>query len=227
MRKAIFLSACILFVCAGHAQLWITPEAGINRSVFRTDASTNELLTSAINGVQGGVLVTKNWSGTKSILDYLFVQTGLEFAQKGSYRARGYQSQYGSNTTTKLMYLQAPFNAGVNVKVYRDFGVIASAGLYIAYGISGTDKGSLQDISGTSTVNRKVTFTNNASNDINKTSIRPFDNGYNLSAGITYKSVMLKANYSLGTGNVSPTSSSIRYQNEVLNVSLGYTIRLK
>jgi hypothetical protein len=227
MRKTVIFLAFIFLACKLPAQWFVTPEAGYNRSIFYTDAPTTQIVTSSISGFQAGALVTKKWEKTKSWLDYLFVQSGLEFAQKGSYQGRGYQSVYGSNSNIKLAYIQAPLNVGVNVKIYHDLGVMASAGLYLAYGVSGTDKGTTQDISGSSNIDRNITFTSTGiKGDNSKTYIKPWDNGYNLAAGFTYKNLLLKTTFSLGTGNISPVSDT-RYQNEVWNFSLGYTIRVK
>jgi hypothetical protein len=204
----------------GFAQITITPEIGVNNSIFNNTADPSQITTSAIKGSQVGALITDTWK------KWFFLQSGLTYEQKGSYQGRGYQALYGSNSNIKLNYLQVPLNAGIAYTFYKGIGFIASAGFYAAYGISGTDKGSLQDISGSGNFDRNVNFVNsNTVADFNKTYIKRFDVGYNVAGGLTYKSVQLKTTYSKGSGNVFAVGSTL-YRNEVWNFSLGYSIKL-
>ncbi len=221
MKKAIFIVLLVIAANTGFAQITITPEFGYNKSTFFTTAPSSQTSTSPLNGYQFGALVTKTWKGL------YFLQTGLQFAQKGSYQGRGSQTPYGSNTDVKLNYLQAPINAGLHIKVYKEFGVNVSAGLYGAYGLSGTDKGTSLDIYGPGSINRKVSFSQTvATADNSKTYIKRFDGGYNLSAGFFYKDIEVKTVYSKSNGNISPVGTS-NYKNEVWNVSVGYSFKLK
>lgn len=212
----------MLMLAANHsfAQLTITPELGYNRSVFFTTAPANQISTSSLDGFQAGALITKTWKGL------YFIQTGLQFAQKGSYQGRGTQATYGSNTNIKLNYLQAPVNVGVHLKLWKDFGANVSAGLYGAYGISGTDKGTSMDINGAGTVNRKISFDETvAAPDNSRTYIKTLDGGYDLSAGLFYKNIEFKTVYSKSSGNISPVGST-SYKNEVWNFSVGYVFAI-
>ncbi len=220
MRKAIVLFLFSIPVSRSFAQLTITPELGYNKTDFFTTAPSNQIVTTPLNGFQAGALITRKWK-------LFFLQSGLEFAQKGSYQGRGFQAPYGSNTNIKLSYLQAPLNVGAHIKIYKGLQAIASAGVYLAYGLSGTEKGTSQDINGSSTIDRQITFSSSVTTaDNTKTFIKPFDSGYNFSAGLSYANVELKTVYSKSSGTVSPIGSS-NYRNEVWNFSVGYAFVIK
>ena len=222
MKKKLLI--LILFVTAlqrGFSQLTITPEIGYNKTMFNTTAPGTQIVTSPLNRFQIGGLITQSWA------KYLFIQSGLEFSQKGSYEGRGYQALYGSNSDIKLSYLQVPLNVGGYIKLYHGINLVVSGGVYAAYGISGTEKGSTLDISGTGTINRNITFaTNPPAADNSKTYIKPFDAGYNVSGGLSWQNFILKTTYSKGFGNVSPVSTTV-YKNEIWNFTLGYAIKIK
>ena len=220
MRKLIICSFVLLSWNCGFAQITITPEIGLNKSIFNTTADPTQIVTSTIKGSQVGALITDTWK------KWFFIQSGLSYEQKGSYQGRGYQALYGSNSNIKLNYLQVPLNAGVAFTVYKGIGLMAAGGFYAAYGIGGTDKGSLQDISGSGNFDRNVSFVNtSAVPDFNKTYIKRFDVGYNVAGGLTFKNILLKTTYSKGSGNVFAVGSTL-YRNEVWNFSLGYSIKL-
>jgi len=221
MKKYSIVILCLILVNTCFSQLTLIPEIGYNQSVFYTNAPSTQVVTSSINGFQAGVLVNR------TLGKYFFLQTGLEYAQKGSYQGRGSQALYGSDVTDKLTYLQAPLNLGVNYSVTKDLSVFASGGVYLALGLSGTRKGSTQNINGTTTADdTKVDFTNDNSGNTNGvTYIKPVDLGYDFSGGVSFKNVLVKTVFSQGFKSASPVGATL-YKNQVLNFSLGYTIHL-
>ncbi len=227
MKKATISILCVLFACSSFAQLSITPQVGYNSSTFYTTASTEQVITSSLSGFQAGALITKSWMNTKTWLDYLFLQTGLEFAQKGSFQGRGTQSVFGANSNIKLSYLEAPLSLGVKVKVDKDWSVFVSGGLYLAYGVSGSDVGTSQNLSGPGTINRSVTFTNDPPpSDDTHTYIKRFDAGSNYSAGIMFKNIEVKTVYGRSYKTISPIGTTV-YKNDVWDFSIGYSFKIK
>lgn len=221
MKKIIVMLLFAIPFSKGFAQLTITPEIGYNKMMFNKTVPGTQIVTSPLDGFQIGGVITQMWS------KHLFIQSGLQFAQKGSYEGRGYQALYGSNTNVKISYLQAPLNVGARIPLYKGIQLVLSGGVYAAYGISGTEKGSSLDISGTSTVDRKISFaTNPPVSDNSKTYIKPFDAGYNLSGGFSWKKFEVKTTYSKGFGNVYPNSTTV-YKNEIWNFSVGYTFQIR
>jgi len=223
MKKLTVLFLLGMFASRGFAQSQysITPEIGYNKTSFFNTAQKTQIVTAPLYGIELGGLVTK--SGKKGF----FVQSGLFFEQKGSYQGRGYQAIYGSNSNIKISYLQIPLNVGFHKQLKnKDWGILASVGVYAAYGISGSEKGSSLGINGTSSIDRNVTFVSSVSiPNSNTTYIKPLDFGYQAAVGASYKNLIAKIGYSRGFNSVSPDGST-SYKNDVWTFSLGYKINL-
>jgi hypothetical protein len=223
MKKLTVLFLLGMFVSCGFAQskYSITPEIGYNKTSFYNTAQTTEIVTAPLYGIELGGLVTK--SGKKG----LFIESGLFFEQKGSYQGRGYQALYGTNSNIKISYLQVPLNVGLHKNLKnKDWGILASVGVYGAYGISGSENGTSLGISGTSNINRNVTFVSSVTApNSNTTYIKPLDFGYQAAVGASYKNLIAKIGYSRGFNSVSPDGST-SYKNDVWTFSLGYKINL-
>jgi hypothetical protein len=222
MKKLIVMILFAIPMSRGFAQLTLTPEIGYNKMIFNNNASGTQIVTSPLSGFQIGGLVTKFWA------KHLFIQSGLQFAQKGSYDGMGYQALYGSNSNVRVSYLQVPLNVGASIKLPKGFGLVIAGGLYAAYGLGGTEKGTAVNINGsTNTIDRKISFASNPTADNSKTYVKPFDFGYNLSGGFTWHDFVLKTTYSLGFKSLYPLASSTVYKNEIWNFSVGRTFKIK
>jgi len=199
----------------------VTPELGYNQSTFFTTNDANQNTIATINNFQVGALISK------PVLSVLFLQSGLEYAQKGAFIGRGPQFIYGSNTNLKINYLQVPLQLGSNIDIDKKWKINLAAGIYGALGISGTEKGSGIDLTGTTVINKQVDFTTNPPIlDNTKTYIKPIDLGYAFSLGFSYEKIKFTVTDTRSFGNISPASSTIN-KNQVINISLGYQLSLK
>jgi hypothetical protein len=216
MKKLLVVVFC--FISAGSfAQVRLGLQGGYSSSNFYSPGTDpNEISISHISSYVAGIVAEANLNKT------FFVQSGLQWAGKGAVKNRGVFALYGANTTIRLNYLQLPLNLGVKFPLSKDVKVFAEGGIYAAVGISGTEKGSNVDqIAGTSTVERKVNFSNNPPAPVTTTYFKPFDAGYTVSAGIDWKLLQLSANFNKGFSNAIATGSTTCI-NQVFNVSLAY-----
>jgi hypothetical protein len=158
----------------------------------------------------------------RKLSDHFYFSSGLLFIEKGGIKNKTDFAITGSNTTTKINYLQVPVDLTFKRSLTTNMQLVLSGGLYGAYGISGTQKGTDVSQSSTMQINNTVHFTNSSSYyATDKTPVRPFDLGYQFSAGIEYKSVQLKLNYSKGFTNIYPSGTS-QFYNHVAGISVAY-----
>ncbi|MFL9481328.1 porin family protein [Chitinophagaceae bacterium LWZ2-11] len=214
--KKLFTLVCCFIAIGSFAQLRVGIQAGYNSSKFNVPGvDENQLVTSSVNGISAGIL------GDYQINKLFFAQAGLQIATKGSYVGRGQFALYGSNSTVKLTYLQLPVNVGVKIKVHNNLNAFAGVGLYAAYGLTGTQKGTGLDINGSTVIDAKVKFSTDVPSVSDNTTlyIKPFDFGYNATAGLEWKLLQLSANFSRGFQSAYAEGTT-KYENQTFNVSL-------
>jgi hypothetical protein len=140
-----------------------------------------------------------------------------------------------SNTTIKADYLRLPINVVYKLVISDDVNALGGAGLYIARGLSGTEKGYQYSNSNfppyssdSAQVNNKVQFTTASASGENTTALKPMDFGYNVLLGIEYHSFELTANYSRGflKAYTNPTFD-YNFKNNTLAISVAYLFSLK
>jgi hypothetical protein len=218
MKKTFLAAFCFLTVSA-FAQTKIGIEAGYNSSKLGMTGNNQQYYSlSGIGTFDIGMIAEKNYSKNFSL------SSGLLFFQKGGIKNKTDFAVSGSNTTTKINYLQVPLNLNFKYPVDKKIQVLLTTGLYGAYGISGSEKGTLETSSSTTSINNSIHFTNNSSYySSDKTAVKPFDFGYHFSAGIEWKSYQLRLNYNHGFTTINP-SGSTKFYNENLGVSLAYLL---
>ncbi|MDE3235315.1 MAG: PorT family protein [Bacteroidota bacterium] len=212
MKKiAVILLGFISVKSFGQGKLGI--EAGFNSAQFSTSNNSN-VSFSAVSSFNIGLLDQERINKT------FFWQTGLFFSGKGTKQDRAEFVQYGRTSTMKLDYLQIPLNLGFDFNLHKGLKGMLGTGLYAAYGIHGTEKGYDVGISGTQNVDNTVKFSNTESGSSSETHIKPFDAGYNVLAGLEWKSFELTANYSMGLANIDPGPTV--YKNKVTSIGITY-----
>jgi len=216
MRRVLVGVLCFISV-GSFAQIRLGVQAGYNSSNFYTPTTTSVSI-STISAFQAGLY------GEKQLNSTFFVQSALQWAGKGGYKAKD-QALFGPTTTLRMNYLQIPLNIGLKVKIKKDWKIYAATGLYGAYGVSGTEKGyNVSSPNGTVVpIDRKIKFSTNIADQANNTYAKPFDFGYNVLAGVEWKTFQLSANYNRGFKNAFSTGD-VKYANQVLNFSLAYFI---
>lgn len=218
MKKTFLAAFCFLTV-SSFAQIKIGVEAGYNSSKLgMTGANQQYYSLSSISTFDLGMIAEKSYSKQFSI------SSGLLFFQKGGIKNKTDFAISGSNTTTKINYLHVPLNLNYKIALDKNIKAIITAGLYGAYGISGSEKGTYESSTSSTPINNDIHFTNNSSYySTTNTAVKPFDFGYHFAAGIEWKSYQLKLNYNHGFSDINP-SGSTKFYNENLGISLAYLL---
>lgn len=219
MRKLVTMVLCVISITT-FGQLKLGIEAGYNISQFSERGDNQQYYhLSTINGFNVGIVAEEK------LKKHFFVQTGLSYTKKGSETSTTQFATNGPSTTLKLDYIQLPLNLVYKVKLNQSITALLGAGLSGAFGIHGTEKGTNKDANGNITgVDNKVKFSNNTTQvDNNTTYIKPFDLGYNVLAGVEWKSFQLKATLNNGFTSLKPTGSTT-FRNNVYGFSLAYLI---
>lgn len=222
MKKLVMIILCFASATS-FAQLKLGIQAGYNVSQFVDQGSNQQYYhLSSINTFQLGL------AAEQLLSKHFFLESGLIFIQKGGFKEPTYFTNYkGSTTTTKISYLQLPLNLAYKTELTKNIKLLAGSGIYIATGISGSEKGTDTTTGVNITVDNKVRFTNSSSYVNNSTSIKPFDLGFNVNAGIEWKKFQFIANFSRGFGNISPLTGSTKFLNQNFGVSIAYLLPWK
>jgi hypothetical protein len=220
MRKLVTIILCFISVTT-FAQLKLGIEAGYNVSQFTSKGGNSQFFfLSNLNTFQAGLV------GEEKLNKHFFLQAGVSFTQKGSVKdATQYAVGGGPSTIVKLNYIQIPVNMFYKIKLNSSLKALLGAGLYGAFGISGSDKGTSIDATtgSESQVNNKVRFQNNTIYVAGITYIKPFDIGYNLVAGLEWKNLQFKATINDGFKNIYP-SGDTEFRNQVFSATVAYLL---
>ncbi len=219
MKKVLVIFLFCLVGSSAFSQLRVGIEGGFNIAQFADRGSDQQYYNlSGIGAISAGIVAEKFWKK-----NYYF-STGILFIQKGGYKEKGQYATYGSSTTTRLKYIQVPFNIIYKWDIGKNMKLMAGAGLYMALGISGTEKGVDESITGAVTkIDNRVRFTYYNVYNNTETYIKPLDIGYNLLGGIEWKKYQFKLNYSHGFGSIYPIGST-KFSNAVYGISVGYLL---
>jgi hypothetical protein len=196
-------------------------KAGLNYSNLTINNAGAVNDKKGIAGWHAGVLVDI------PLLPLLSVQPGLLITQKGSKFTVGDNSGATYNeVTTRPLYLEMPVNVLLKIPLPNKVKIFAGAGPYIAAGITG--KNAMEGrLLGTPFSDKESIQYGNDDPDNNGSaysgSIKRFDVGANLIAGLEISHMILNANYGVGLTNIKPGSSNggDKYKNRVFSVSVG------
>jgi len=155
------------------------------------------------------------------------ISSNLLFNQKGNF---GDNSEYiidaGQAVTFRLNYLELNLLPAYRFKIGANTGIAIGAGLYIAVGLSGTEKGNASSIGGSFKVDRKVRFSNEEQSSENKSYFKPIDAGLDLNFSAKFKKYLFYLNYSYGLNNrANHDFYSAESRNRVFSVGVGYFLK--
>lgn len=164
---------------------------------------------------------------------FLSLQPGILYTGKGSKVQRGTSGQAGYfKQTFNPRYLEVPLNVLFKAPIGSTSRFFVGAGPYLAMGIGGDTKTErTMAITGTSTVERDITFSNDDPTTFSQEEgtglgvVRRFDYGLNGTAGIEGKSMVLGVNYGLGMAKLQSGSNNNQDNNNkhrVLSFTLGF-----
>ncbi|MFZ5977534.1 MAG: outer membrane beta-barrel protein [Hydrotalea flava] len=221
MRKFFLIIFC-LCTTASFAQLKLGVEVGYNTSGFIDQGSDIQYFNlSRIPTFQAGIVAEQ------TLNKHFSASSGLIFFQKGGRKDKTVFATTGASTTSKFNYIQIPLNLQYSIPLNKTLKALVGAGFYGAVGISGTEKGTDEEISGNTTVvNNKVKFSNNPYYTSGTTYVKPLDFGYDVLVGLAYHQFEFKATLTNGFGNIYPTGST-RFANSVIGFTVAYLVPWK
>src|SRR5690554_5278545 len=184
-------------VTAVSAQVSLGVKGGINMSNLYGDELDNENVKIGFNV---GLLADIDFSFNSAI------QTGLFFTTKG------YKYDSGNlDYTENLMYIQLPIHYAYKIDVSPGTRVVFHAGPYVAYGVGGSRKASVGNISGEWDVDKIF-------GDALR-QYKPFDAGLGLGVGAEFGPILVDLGWDMGLVSISNSDNGdIKNQNAYLSV---------
>lgn len=201
MRKMKFtlVAAMLLMVTVASAQMNLGIKGGVNMSNFYGDELNDK---NAKIGFHIGLSADYDFAYNSAI------QTGLFFTTKG-FKAENVDLD--AEYTENLMYLQLPVHYAYKLDVSPGTRIVFHAGPYAAYGVGGSRKASVGNISGEWDVDKIF-------GDGNR-QYKPFDAGLGLGVGLDLGQIIFDLGWDMGLLNISNSSSGdIKNQNAYLSV---------
>lgn len=239
MRSIKFSVLLILLLSGNYISGQNSPlSLTVNAGTTLSDMRIKDYDTDMRFGFRGGVGLEMDLSNN------FFLQTGLNVAMKGSkatlslygwdINGDGYSPDYYlSEGKIKTTYLILPLKAGYRLNVAESTRVNFSFGPYFGYGIGGKYKGAEAFEYGklpdgnqpiTNIVFPNVQYSTFEYDSFSDETLKRFDMGLTIEAGIEYKRILLNIGYEYGFINHSRTDYSS--YNSSLFMTLGYRINI-
>ena len=198
MRLSL-IAAMLVLVTAASAQANLGVKGGVNMSNFYGDELNDKNVKI---GFHVGLAVDYEFMYNSAI------QTGLFFTTKGF---KTENVDLDAEYTENLMYLQLPVHYAYKLDVSSGTRIVFHAGPYAAYGVGGSRKASVGNISGEWDVDKIF-------GDGNR-QYKPFDAGLGLGVGAEFGPILLDLGWDMGLVNISNVSNgNIKNQNAYLSV---------
>ncbi|MEO6719349.1 MAG: outer membrane beta-barrel protein [Ferruginibacter sp.] len=230
MKNVIFLLLCISANTA-MAQVKIGIAGGYTSAKYvqTSDRALNDLgiRTSPIHSYHAG-LVTDVKLGNNLSLRPSLLYTVLGTQNNGQSVHPGITNYYSS--TIKLSYLKLPIELLYEINGGKNLSFVIGGGMYVAKGLSGTEKGERYyntTPGGPLTkvpIDNKVAFTYTSSSAPG-TTIKEYDYGCSITGGIVFKQVQLSANLSHGFSKIY-SNTGFNYKNFTAGVSAAYLVSI-
>jgi len=229
MKKLLFFIPFFLSL-TGFAQIRLELMGGFNdvnlSTIGRLPFSANHFpegeyvpISSFHAGAATAITLGKQW----------VLEPGLLYFGNGAHLNAAYLNPGIAsfvNETIHLYYLRLPVNVLYKIVTAGSFHVFAGAGLYVARGIRGNEKGQELDEGPiqfpTRTINDKVKFGGQPSFLGTYLTATPYEVGYTILAGIGWKDFQLRPSISNGFIKVFPGSDKL--WNGAATVSLVYQL---
>jgi hypothetical protein len=229
MKKFLFFIPFFLSL-TGFAQIRLELMGGYNdvnlSNIGRLPFSANHFPQGEyvpISSFHAGAAV-KIPLGKKWALEPGLLYSGNGGHMNAAYLYPGISSFFDVNI--HLYYLRLPVNVLYKIVTAGPFHVFAGAGLYVARGIRGNEKGQVSSEGymplTAETINDKVRFGSQPSSDGTYLAATAYDFGYTILAGIGWKDFQLRPSISNGFIKVFPGSDKL--YNSAMAVSLLYQL---
>lgn len=199
--KKMRLTALVMMlaiVTAVSAQLNLGIKGGVNMSNLVYDDEVNDKNPKI--GFHVGLAADYDFAPSMAL------QTGLFFTTKG-YKFESESVDYTEN----LMYLQLPVHLAYKVDVTPGTRIVFHAGPYVAYGVGGSRKADVGDLTNEWDVDK--IFGDEARQ------YKPFDAGLGLGVGTEFGPLLLDIGWDMGLVNISHIDDeNVKNQNAYLSV---------
>lgn len=197
--RLVLVVAMLAIVTGASAQLNLGVKGGVNMSNFYGDELTDKNLKIGFNV---GLLADYELSYNSAI------QTGLFFTTKGF---KSENSDWDAEYTENLMYVQLPIHYAYKIDVSPGTRVVFHAGPYVAYGVGGSRKASVGNISGEWDVDKIFGDA--------LTQYKPLDAGLGLGVGAEFGPILVDLGWDMGLVSISNSDNgNIKNQNAYLSV---------
>lgn len=206
--SALFAMLVLVGIQSAQAQIRFGVKAGLNL------ADVNGKNAGESFGDETDMIVGFHVGGVADITfaESFYFQPGLLFSTKGS-KSETENSGVTTTTTTNVSWLEIPLNLGYRI----DAGgakINLGVGPYVGFGLGGKIKAEAAGIE----IETDVEF-----GDDDNSTLRGFDYGVNIGAGVEFSNFAINAQYGLGLANLRPKGDSDNSaKNGVIGISVGY-----
>ena len=203
MKKKSFLLtiAMLAIVTVASAQMSLGVKGGVNMSNFYGDELTDKNMKIGFNvGLLADYEIAYNSA----------IQSGLFFITHGF---KSETTTWNAEYTENLMYLRIPIHYAYKIDVTPGTKVVLHAGPYVAYGVGGSRKASVGNISGEWDVDKIF------GDEVGQ--YKPFDAGLGLGVGAEFGPLLLDLGWDMGLVSIS-NSDNVNIKNQNAYLSVGY-----
>lgn len=223
MKKLLSIVFCSIIFITAKSQVYV--QAGVNLSNITTSQPSQTQKNSSITTFNAGVFDRFNIKGPLSF------ETGLLFDGKGS-KARINLSEEDAYTASfDPFYIEVPANLVYQFTFPKKMKLFIDAGPYLAVGIFGQTKsnGNIGGVNIVSETGINFSSANANDNDVAYSDLKRFDYGFNVGAGLDFRTIFFKVNYSFGlsqlnVNQIDPASTD-KNKYQTASVSLGIPIK--
>jgi len=228
MKKQVLLA---LFATVSYSTIYAQSgmvKAGINLANISVNSNGRVDDANSLTSFQVGIVGDFNLSG-----ELITLQPGILFTGKGSKVQRGTAGQAGYfQQSFNPRYIEVPVNLVFKALLGNSSRLFAGAGPYIAAGVGGKTKTEgTRAVLGNYSIEQDIRFSNDDPTTFNQEEgtglnvVKRFDYGFNGTAGIEGKSIVLGVNYGLGLAKLQSGTHNNQDNNNkhrVLSFTLGF-----
>ena len=228
MKKQVLLA---LFAAVSYSALYSQSgqvKAGINLANVSVNSNGRVDDANSLTSFQVGIVGDFDLAG-----DLITLQPGILFTGKGSKVQRGTAGQAGYfQQTFNPRYIEVPVNLVFKAPLGNSSRLFAGAGPYLAVGVGGKTKTEgTRAVLGNYSIEQDIRFSNDDPTTFNQEEgtglnvVKRFDYGFNGTAGLEGKSIVLGVNYGLGLAKLQSGTNNNQDNNNkhrVLSFTLGF-----
>ncbi len=225
--KKIAVILMIIFVSAKVNAQSFYLQGGVNLANISTSNDGSSQKSNTLTTFNAGFM---NRFDTSGVIGF---EAGLLFTGRGAKA----EADLGGGDYVKAkfnpLYIELPVNVLVRFPIGNGSNVYINAGPYAAIGVAGKSKTEHRIFGVTTSGESNIKFNNDdpttsGQEDASYNKLKRFDYGLNFGGGLSFKHIIIKANYGLGLAkiNSTDTNNSSNDKNKYRTVSLSVGIPL-